>query len=55
VKKPGFVEITLASTEMIDGEKKRPGDKVTLPANHPVAVKTLVAQSGGKADDGGRD
>lgn len=51
----GTVEVTLASTEVLDGEKRRPGDKVRLPTDHPVAVKTLGAPGGKAKDDGDRD
>lgn len=54
-KTSGTVEVTLASTEVLGGEKKRPGDTVTLPADHPVAVKTLGAAGKARVDDGRRD
>lgn len=31
----------LKSTEILDGVKCRPGEQVTLPAEHPVTVKHL--------------
>lgn len=39
----GTVAVPLISTEVLDGVKRRPGDVVELPADHPVAVKTLAA------------
>lgn len=38
------VSVTLASTEVIDGVKRRPGDVVDLAEDDPIAVKTLAAQ-----------
>ena len=39
------VSVTLLTTEVLDGVKYGPGDVVSLPEDHPVAVKTAaVAQ-----------
>ena len=39
------VSVTLLTTEVLDGVKYSPGDVVSLPEDHPVAVKTAaVAQ-----------
>lgn len=37
------VPVTLASTEVIDGVKRRPGDVAELAEDDPIAVKTLAA------------
>jgi len=36
------VSVTLLTTEVLDGVKRRPGDTVVLPEDHPVAVKTAA-------------
>ena len=38
------VGVTLRTTEVLDGKKCRPGDKVPLPTDHPVAVKTAALE-----------
>ncbi len=43
------VVVTLRTTEVLDGKKCRPGDKVTLPADHPVAVATAALEKAGAA------
>ena len=56
------MKVTLATTEVLDGVKRRPGDVVDLPADHPVAQKTLAAEKAAaealqpkKKADAGRD
>jgi hypothetical protein len=36
------VSVTLLTTEVLDGIKYSPGDVVSLPETHPVAVKTAA-------------
>ena len=38
------VKVKLRSTEVVDGVKRRPGDVVDLPADHPVAQKVRAAE-----------
>jgi hypothetical protein len=55
------VPVKLLTTEVLDGVKRRPGETVTLPENHPVAVKTAAlatvapATLAGKKTDASRD
>lgn len=39
------VKVRLGSTEVLDGVKRRPGDEVELPADHPVVAKTLASEA----------
>ncbi len=49
------VSVTLKTTEVIDGEKRVPGDTVELPENDPIAIKTLDAdRKAEKAEDDAR-
>jgi len=36
------VPVKLLTTEVLDGVKRRPGETVSLPENHPIAVKTAA-------------
>ena len=55
------VPVTLLTTEFLDGVKRRPGETVTLPENHPVAIKTAAlateapATLAAKKTDAGRN
>lgn len=53
------VSVTLLTTEVLDGVKRRPGETVQLPENHPVAVKTAALAKPASAPAGqknaGRD
>lgn len=39
------ISITLGTTEIINGEKKMPGDVVSLRPDDPIALKTIAAQT----------
>lgn len=47
------VSVTLLTTEVIDGVKRRPGDKVELADTDPIAVKTAALAKSAGAKDGG--
>lgn len=44
------IPITLRTTEVIDGQKRRPGDVVQLAEADPVAVKTKALEAVDEAD-----
>lgn len=43
------VSVILRTTEVIEGIKRSPGDKVELADNDPIAVKTEELEKTGKA------
>lgn len=49
------IKVTLKTKEVLDGVKRRPGEIVTLPQDHPVAVKTIAAGQPSEAGDAGGD